>query len=127
MDSDCTGPVLAKTFRADLFGFLQSTLQVQKLLTRHKAELLAAQQAAAEESRRQLDVLTAEHQVAVRQLKDRLLKVSVGERGCGSQDWHVSVGRRLRTWWLPRQGTEDGVRSMGKKEGLRLLQLTTQK
>lgn len=105
MGSDCTGPVLAKTFRADLFGFLQPTLQVQKLLTRHKAELLAAQQAAAEESRRQLDVLTAEHQVAVRQLKDRLLKVRVREcgHGCraGTSAWGGG-GCVLDGLWLMR-------------------------
>lgn len=46
--------------------------EVQKLLSRHKAELAAVQQAAAEEARRHLDTYVAQNELAVRQLKERL-------------------------------------------------------
>jgi hypothetical protein len=58
-----------------LFVEAPVTLQVQKLLTKHKAEIQAVQQAAAEETRRLLDVAGAQHELALRQLKERLAKV----------------------------------------------------
>ncbi|KXZ53290.1 hypothetical protein GPECTOR_7g1184 [Gonium pectorale] len=48
--------------------------EVQKLLARHRAELSAAQQAAAEEARRHLDNYVAQNEVAVRQLKERMAR-----------------------------------------------------
>ncbi|GFR47914.1 hypothetical protein Agub_g9714 [Astrephomene gubernaculifera] len=48
--------------------------EVQKLLARHKAELAAAQQAAADEARRHLDSYVAQNEVAVRQLKERMAR-----------------------------------------------------
>lgn len=51
--------------------------QVQKLLARHKAELGAVQAAAAEEARRALDVAAAQHELAMRGLKERMSKVCV--------------------------------------------------
>lgn len=62
--------------------FLMAKLltQVQKLLAKHKAEVAAVQAAMAEEARRALDVAAAQHELAMRQLKDRLLKVRV--RAC---------------------------------------------
>ncbi|GLC34800.1 hypothetical protein PLESTM_000241500 [Pleodorina starrii] len=46
--------------------------EVQKLLARHRAELSAAQQAAADEARRHLDTYVAQNEAAVRQLKERM-------------------------------------------------------
>ncbi|GAX81176.1 hypothetical protein CEUSTIGMA_g8609.t1 [Chlamydomonas eustigma] len=48
--------------------------EVQKLLTRHKAELLAGQQAAADEARRQLEAVAAQHEVIMRQQRDKMLR-----------------------------------------------------
>lgn len=42
---------------------------------RHKSELAAVQQAAAEESRRQLEVQAVHHEMALKQLKERMIKV----------------------------------------------------
>ncbi|KAG2485000.1 hypothetical protein HYH03_016204 [Edaphochlamys debaryana] len=46
--------------------------EVQKLLARHRAELTAAQQAAADEARRHLDAYVQQNEAAVRQLKERM-------------------------------------------------------
>ncbi|KAG2432445.1 hypothetical protein HXX76_008791 [Chlamydomonas incerta] len=66
--------------------------EVQKLLSRHKAELSAAQQAAADEARRHLDNYVAQNEAAVRQLKERMAREAEEavekERG--------SAGLRLR-------------------------------
>ncbi|GAX85621.1 hypothetical protein CEUSTIGMA_g13036.t1, partial [Chlamydomonas eustigma] len=51
-----------------------SSHDVQKLLTRHKAELLAGQQAAADEARRQLEAVAAQHEVIMRQQRDKMLR-----------------------------------------------------
>eukprot|EP00798_Chlamydomonas_sp_ICE-L_P006342 gene6342-2967_t len=48
--------------------------EVQKLLARHKSEIQAAQQAAGEEARRQLDNINATHEVALKVLRDKMLK-----------------------------------------------------
>lgn len=49
--------------------------EVQKLLARHKAELQAVQAGSTEEARRALDVAAAQHELALRALKERLTKV----------------------------------------------------
>ncbi|GIM00334.1 hypothetical protein Vretimale_5477 [Volvox reticuliferus] len=46
--------------------------EVQKLLARHRAELSAAQKAAADEAKRHLDTYVAQNEAAVRQLKERM-------------------------------------------------------
>ncbi len=56
---------------------LSSWPQVQKLLSRHKAELAAVQQAAADEARRHLDTYVAQNELAVRQVG--------GRRGLGAR------------------------------------------
>lgn len=48
--------------------------EVQKLLARHKSEVQAAQEAAHEETKKQLDGLTHQHEAATRILRDRLIK-----------------------------------------------------
>lgn len=87
-------------------------LQVQKLLARHKAELSAAQQAAADEARRALDVVGAQHELATRQLKERLAKVTMGGVWLwrswakrGGHDSAVASGQRL----AQGSGTPGGV------------------
>ncbi|GLI64721.1 hypothetical protein VaNZ11_008065 [Volvox africanus] len=46
--------------------------EVKKLLARHRAELSAAQKAAADEAKRHLDTYVAQNEAAVRQLKERM-------------------------------------------------------
>lgn len=92
--------------------------QVQKLLAKHKAEIQAVQQAAAEDTRRLLDVAGAQHELAVRQLKERLAKVSnlplgspllqgpdAVQRLAACSTVQTCKGRR-RQAWLHTQGKE---------------------
>ncbi|KAG2454006.1 hypothetical protein HYH02_001049 [Chlamydomonas schloesseri] len=66
--------------------------EVQKLLARHKAELSAAQQAAADEARRHLDTYVAQNEAAVRQLKERMAR----EAEEAVEKERASAGVRLR-------------------------------
>lgn len=54
--------------------------QVQKLLARHKAEMTALQNSGIEDTRRALESLAAQHETALKALKDKMLKV--GGVGC---------------------------------------------
>lgn len=65
---------------------------MQKLLSRHKAELSAAQQAAADEARRHLDTYVAQNEAAVRQLKERMAR----EAEEAVEKERASAGVRLR-------------------------------
>ena len=59
--------------------------QVQKLLARHKAELSALSHESAEDVRRHLEAQAAQHEGALKLLKERLAKVVGGgaRGGCG--------------------------------------------
>ena len=57
--------------------------EVHKLLARHKSELAAVQQAALEDARRQHDIMQAQHELAARQMKERMNKVGKGLDGGG--------------------------------------------
>jgi hypothetical protein len=50
-------------------------VEVQKLITRHKSELVAAQEAAAAETATQLARLKQQHEVDMAALKARMIKV----------------------------------------------------
>jgi hypothetical protein len=49
--------------------------EVQKLLSRHKADLEAARRAAAEDTQRAVDMVATQHELALRQLRDKMSKV----------------------------------------------------
>lgn len=49
---------------------------MQKLLARHRAEVAAAHGAAAEQQRQALDAAAAQHELGLRALKEKLLRVS---------------------------------------------------
>lgn len=68
------------TYCRDNESYLDCTnyvLQVQKLLSKHKAELAAVQQACTTESSRQLDTQKAQHELVLRQLKEKMAQVCV--------------------------------------------------
>lgn len=50
-------------------------VEVQKLIAKHRADLENAQDKAAADMAKQLDVLRQQHQEDIRQLRDRLAKV----------------------------------------------------
>ena len=50
-------------------------MEVQRLLTRHRSELAAAQEQAAADAARQVDALRAHHEQDTRMLRERLAKV----------------------------------------------------
>lgn len=72
-------------------------MQVQKLLSKHRSDLSAAQQSAGEEARRQLDAYIVQNELALRQIKERLAKVKHNVQGLNSANLGVLVPSIIAT------------------------------